>query len=94
VSEGPLDLCFEIELRSTGAVLPIGEEETILEVLAAAGISVVSSCEMGICGTCETTVVSGEIDHRDDVLMDDERASGTTMMICCSRGRGRLVLDM
>jgi ferredoxin len=48
-----------------------------------------------ICGTCETAVLSGEIDHRDSVLNDEERAAGDTMMICVSRAKSdRLVLDL
>ena len=54
-----------------------------------------SSCGEGICGTCEATVLSGEIDHRDSVLTDRQRAAGNTMMTCVSRANGdRLVLDL
>lgn len=68
---------------------------SILEAVGNAGVSVMTSCEEGICGTCETTVLSGEIDHRDSVLNDQERAAGSTMMICVSRAQGdRLVLDL
>jgi ferredoxin len=60
-----------------------------------AGIDVLSSCTEGVCGTCETTVLEGEIDHRDSLLDEHERAAGDTMMICVSRCRGpRLVLDL
>jgi ferredoxin len=54
-----------------------------------------SSCAEGTCGTCETTVLDGEVQHRDVVLTDEERAASETMMICVSRARrGRLVLDL
>jgi ferredoxin-NADP reductase len=86
---------FEVELAQTGRTLRIAEDTTILEAVEAAGVSVITSCEEGICGTCETTVLSGEIDHRDSVLDDAERAAGDTMMICVSRAKGnRLVLDL
>jgi phthalate 4,5-dioxygenase reductase subunit len=42
-----------------------------------------SSCESGTCGTCRTRLVSGEADHRDFVLTQDERAG--QVMICVSR---------
>jgi ferredoxin len=68
---------------------------SILEAVENAGINVLSSCTEGICGTCETTVLEGEIEHRDSLLTDDEKAAGDTMMICVSRCRGaRLVLDL
>ena len=54
-----------------------------------------SSCREGTCGTCETTVVEGEIDHRDSVLTPTERLNGDVMMICVSRAAGpRLVLEL
>jgi ferredoxin len=47
----------------------------------------------GICGTCETEVLEGDVDHRDSVLTAEERESGEVMMICVSRCRsGRLDL--
>jgi len=38
---------------------------------------------------------AGTLDHRDDVLDDDEKASNDVMIICVSRAKGeRLVLDL
>lgn len=86
---------FEVELAQSGETLKVSEDMSILEAVGNAGVSVMTSCEEGICGTCATTVLSGEIDHRDSVLTDQERAAGNTMMICVSRARGdRLVLDL
>ena len=60
-----------------------------------AGVSVLGSCYEGICGTCETAVVDGEIDHRDSVLTEEEQSAGDVMMICVSRCKGpRLTLDL
>jgi ferredoxin len=61
-----------------------------------AGIEVPCSCQQGICGTCETRVVSGEVDHRDSILSSAERAANQTMMTCVSRAKAgsRLVLDI
>jgi len=51
-----------------------------------------SSCESGTCGTCRTGLVSGEVDHRDFVLTDDEQA--TNIMVCISRARSpEIVID-
>ena len=57
-------------------------------------MSVLGSCLEGICGTCETSVLEGEVDHRDSVLDADEQEAMDAMMVCVSRCRGdRLVLD-
>jgi ferredoxin len=58
-------------------------------------VSVLASCREGICGTCEQTVLEGDVDHRDSVLSPEEQAANDTMMICVSRCRSdRLVLDL
>ncbi|MGY4766437.1 PDR/VanB family oxidoreductase [Kribbella sp. CWNU-51] len=86
---------FEIELVDSDEVLVVPPDKSILEVVDEAGIYVLSNCEEGTCGTCQTTVLEGIPDHRDSVLDDDERAANDTMMICVSRARSsRLVLDL
>lgn len=88
---------FEVEVASTGEVLPVAADRSILEVLESRGVFTVSSCREGTCGTCETVVIDGDVDHRDRVLSPAERAASPVMMICVSRAAGgcpRLVLDV
>lgn len=86
---------FDVVISSSGERIPVGAQTSILDALASAGHDMPFSCTEGICGTCETGVVSGEIDHRDYLLSDEEKESGTTMCICVSRCRGpELVLDL
>jgi ferredoxin-NADP reductase len=86
---------FEVELAQTGVTLTVPADRSIFDVVQEAGVSIIGSCLEGICGTCETFIVSGEVDHRDSVLSDEEHEANETMMICVSRCRGdRLVLDL
>lgn len=86
---------FIVELKRSGQVFEIGENDTIIDTLMEAGVYVPSSCQQGVCGSCETVVLEGIPDHRDSVLSDEERADGSIMMICCSRAKSdRLVLDL
>ncbi|WP_330285496.1 PDR/VanB family oxidoreductase [Streptomyces sp. NBC_00576] len=86
---------IEVELRASGMTLTVPPQLSVLKAVEHAGVPVLSSCEEGICGSCETAVIEGEIDHRDSLLTEDERAAGDTMLICVSRARGgRLVLDL
>ena len=69
-------------------------DESVFNAMRGAGVAVLGSCLEGICGTCETGVLDGEVDHRDSVLDADEQAANDCMMVCVSRARGaRLVLD-
>ena len=86
---------FEVELASDGQVFTIPVGQTIVEVLDKAGVDIMFDCQRGDCGICQTDIVSGEPDHRDMVLSDDEKASGKIMQICVSRAKSaRLVLDI
>ena len=86
---------FEVVLQHSGKTVTVPAGQSIFETVRQAGVSVLGSCLEGICGTCETEVLDGEIDHRDSVLDDDERDSGEVMMICVSRCKGsRLTLAL
>lgn len=88
------DHAFVVEIAD-GTEIPVAADQTVLDALTHAGIRVLSSCQEGVCGTCETVVLEGEPDHRDHVLSDEERESGEMMMPCVSRCRGaRIVLDL
>jgi len=89
------DTAFQVVLERTGKTIDIPADASILEILELEGVAVPSSCQQGVCGTCETKVLAGEIDHRDMVLTAFEKSSGQSMMICCSRAKGAsLTLDL
>ncbi|WIB25747.1 PDR/VanB family oxidoreductase [Curtobacterium sp. MCSS17_015] len=88
---------FEVELTLTGTTVTVPADRTLLEVAEDAGAFVLSSCREGTCGTCETPVLEGSVDHRDTVLSPAEQADDRTMMVCVSRaaaGCPRLVLEL
>ncbi|MQY43998.1 2Fe-2S iron-sulfur cluster binding domain-containing protein [Epibacterium sp. SM1969] len=85
---------FEVECAASGITVTVGANDTIAKALAKEGIKIEVKCEEGVCGTCITDVLDGEIEHRDQFLTDDEREDGDQICACCSRGRGKLVLDI
>ena len=94
-TETAVSAAFRVDLRRSGLSLPISADLSILEVLEANGVKVPFSCREGLCGTCETVVCEGEIEHRDYVLSQEQRAAGKSMMVCVSRARSPvLVLDL
>jgi vanillate O-demethylase ferredoxin subunit len=89
------DASFEVQLASSGRIVPIPVACTVTKALADAGIDVPVSCEQGICGTCITRVLDGEPDHRDLFLSPEEQARNDQFLPCCSRSKSRrLVLDL
>jgi len=86
---------FDLVCAQRGLTLSVAAGTSVLHALRGAGIDLPSSCEQGVCGTCECRVLEGDIDHRDSILSAAERAEGAVMMACVSRARGkRLVLDL
>jgi vanillate O-demethylase ferredoxin subunit len=86
---------FDVRLHRSGRTVTIPHGQTILRVLLDAGIDADFSCSMGGCGTCETRVVEGIPDHRDNYLTEEEKATNKVIMICCSRSKSPvLVLDL
>jgi vanillate O-demethylase ferredoxin subunit len=84
---------FRIKLRSTGKILDIPADKSIVEVLRSEGHAIDTSCEEGYCGTCLTRYLGGEPEHRDSVLDADDRKQ--FVLICCARSNSPLlVLDI
>jgi ferredoxin-NADP reductase len=95
IAEAARQESFEVELAKSGMVLTVLPGRSVLEVVEEAGVTVLSSCTQGTCGTCETTVLAGVPEHHDSLLSADERAANDTMFICVSRSCSpRLVLEL
>lgn len=83
---------FEARIASTGQVLHVPADRSLLDVLRRAGFDLPSSCELGVCGSCECGYRDGTVIHRDAVLPLTKRRS--RMMACVSRARDAVTLDL
>ncbi|WP_067701491.1 PDR/VanB family oxidoreductase [Nocardia jejuensis] len=84
---------FDLTLARTGVTVRVGSGETALAAIRRVKSDVVYSCRQGFCGTCKIGVRSGDVEHRDRLLSDGERAGH--MLTCVSRSTGGpLVLDL
>ncbi|KLN62501.1 hypothetical protein WH96_03160 [Kiloniella spongiae] len=89
------DGSFEIIIQSTGRVLKVPADKSILSVLEENGFFIDHACCEGICGTCETGMIHGEADHRDMILTEAEKKENQQIMVCCSRAKTpTLTLDL
>ncbi|WP_405166482.1 2Fe-2S iron-sulfur cluster-binding protein [Nocardia sp. NBC_01499] len=96
IADGAARAAFEVELFRGARTVRVPPEKSVLEALEAAGLTPPFRCRSGICGTCETRVLSGTVEHHDTYLDDPQRVSGQAMMICVSRAPAntRVVLDL
>jgi ferredoxin-NADP reductase len=84
---------FQVRLNKRGDTFTCRPDQTVLQAATAAGVRLPSSCSDGVCGTCKTLKLSGEVDmHHKGGIRAREVASGQ-FLPCCSRPRSDLVLD-
>jgi phenol/toluene 2-monooxygenase (NADH) P5/A5 len=69
----------QLTVDPIGEAIQVAEGQTILDACLRAGVYLPHACGHGLCGTCKTQVLDGEIDHGDAspfALMDFERDDG------------------
>jgi ferredoxin-NADP reductase len=76
---------FEVIAEASGKRITVPAGVSIVSALEEAGIEIPTSCEEGVCGTCETRILAGIPEHNDSVLDNEERARNDVMMVCVSR---------
>ncbi|SDO27243.1 vanillate O-demethylase ferredoxin subunit [Methylobacterium phyllostachyos] len=83
---------FDALIASTGEVVHVPADTSLLEVLRRRGFAMPSSCEIGVCGSCECGYRDGTVIHRDVVLPLVRRQD--RMMPCVSRARVNVTLEL
>lgn len=92
--EGALE-SFTVSLARSGFEVEVVPGESIIDACDEVGVTVPASCYEGTCGSCLSTVVEGEPDHRDSILAPEVRRTNVMMTPCVSRSKtSRLVLDL
>jgi ferredoxin-NADP reductase/ferredoxin len=64
---------------------------TLLELAESCDVPVRWSCRTGVCHTCETTLITGDVDYSPDPV---EPPTDGSVFICCSQPRDDIVLDL
>ncbi len=84
---------FKVRLARSDKTITVGEHQSLLEAIEAAGIDAPYLCRGGACGQCETDVLScdGSMLHNDHWLTEDQHASEKKIMPCVSRFEGELL---
>jgi ferredoxin-NADP reductase/MOSC domain-containing protein YiiM len=81
-----------IEFARSGLAIPWSSDYTsVLELAEACDVPVRWSCRTGVCHSCETTLVAGNLEYSPDPV--EPPAEGSAL-ICCAQPRDDLVLDL
>lgn len=81
-----------LTLRQTGVTVPLSPDQSLLEAAEAAGAGIPSSCRAGVCLTCRTRLLDGNVSCDSDSLDEEDRASGY-ILPCVSWAKGNCTLD-
>jgi MOSC domain-containing protein YiiM/ferredoxin-NADP reductase len=78
--------------KSGVAAVWTSEKGTLLEVAEAAGVAVSSDCRTGLCGTCASKILEGEVAH---LALDGTEPASTEALLCCAvPTTSSLVIDL
>src|SRR5215470_2854647 len=89
---GPAGFGPQVSFARSGLTLPWDAKyQSLLELAEACDVPVRWSCRAGVCHTCETALIAGGVEYDPEPL--DPPAKGDAL-ICCSRPRGEVILDL
>jgi ferredoxin-NADP reductase len=82
----------EVRCSKSGAAVPVAPGQTLLEAAEAGGVPINSLCRSGVCGTCRTRVLGGDVDCESMLLDDSERRDGY-VLACVSHVHSDCIIE-
>ena len=81
-----------IEFARSNLAIPWDSDYgSLLELAEACDVPVRWSCRTGVCHTCETTLIAGDLKYNPEPV---EPPADGSALICCSQPRDDVVLDL
>jgi ferredoxin-NADP reductase len=84
---------YTITFGKTGHTIRCGEDTTILAAARAAGLRLPYACTKGLCGTCKSRKLSGEVDMAHAGGIRQREIDQGFILLCCSKPRGDVVIE-
>jgi len=84
---------FEIRFAKSDRVVRCGADQTILDAARGAGMRLPSSCTKGLCGTCKSKKLGGEVEMRHGGGIRQREIDAGMVLLCCSRPRSDVVIE-
>lgn len=84
---------FSITFARSQKTVQCGADQFILTAALMSGVNPASACAEGICGTCRTRLISGEVDMQHQGGIRARDIARGDILICCSKPRSDVVID-
>ena len=92
VPAGPPGAGPQISFTRSGVTAPWDSRfPSLLDFAEACDVPVRWSCRTGVCHTCESALIGGAVDYQPEPL---EPAAQGNVLICCSRPKGDIEIDL
>ncbi|MDF1584837.1 hybrid-cluster NAD(P)-dependent oxidoreductase [Marinimicrococcus flavescens] len=82
-----------VTFKKSGQTIECDENTTILAAARMAGLRLPSSCTKGLCGTCKTLKLSGEVEMAHAGGIRQREIDRGMVLLCCSKPRGEVTVD-
>ena len=86
----------QIQIQPGDHTFTADENRTVLESALDAGLTLPHGCRTGVCGTCRSKILRGQVDlgaYAEHALPATERETGHALL-CCARPRSDLLLEV
>ena len=82
----------EVEFRASGITVAWDAAQgSLLQLAENEGLEPAFTCRAGICNACKCRLITGEVEYVEEPL---EMPQAGEVLICCSRPKGSVVLDL
>jgi glycine betaine catabolism B len=93
-ASGETHSTFTVTLSRSSRSFTMKASETVLAAARRAGVAVPSSCSQGVCGTCKTMLLHGDVEMKHNGGIREREVQKGWRLLCCSRPASDLVLDL
>ena len=84
---------YKVEFTKSRRVIEVAADTHVLAAARAAGMRLPSSCTRGLCGTCKSKLVSGEVSMQHQGGIRQREIDRGMVLICCSKPLSDLVIE-
>lgn len=87
------DAASEVVFAISGKAVACSETDTVLAVSRLAGLNIPSGCNFGVCGTCKTKKLSGDVHMVHNGGISEADIEAGYILACCSLPLGRVEIE-
>lgn len=84
MTRAPIPATATVTLDGTAYVVPVAQDQTLLEAMRAVDLSPPFSCQSGVCGACKSQLNKGSVHMRNRMALDEEEIAAGSILTCQS----------